>query len=254
MILAPVLQDVAAGLTGADPALRRDDPVRWAYALRDALALVRPDWVVTHHDLDLEAGDVLAQAGDVDAVFDADPSAGPALGAGLELTQTLAALYPGGIVAASVTGPATLAGRLAPSLQGTDGDDGLSELMDACGDLLSEVAALHAARGAARIVVWEPEPAGTPELIARAHKPLVRRLALLQTPAALAGAAIGEGYVASEGAGLALVPAAETGDLGSWRSAAGAAGPGGVVLSDGPLPADCDPVVLRRLGERDLDD
>ncbi len=28
------------------------EPARWAYALREAVGLVRPDWVVTHHDLD----------------------------------------------------------------------------------------------------------------------------------------------------------------------------------------------------------
>src|SRR5271157_2560660 len=213
MQLALVLQEVAARVNSTPPEERIRQPARWAYALRDAVALARPDWIVTHHDLQLEA---LAAAEQVDTVEDAPDAdlAASALGAAaLELTETLRGLYPSGIIAASLTGPATMAARLAARLAEPDID--LETAALDCGDALAALAAAHAERGASRVIVWEPDAGGLePGALAQAHEPLLRRLTLLGLDA-----------VASAGADA-------------------------VLISDGPVPGDCDLTALRRLGER----
>jgi hypothetical protein len=257
--LAPVLQEVAASVNPMAPEERLRQPARWAYALRDAVALARPDWVVTHHDLQLEA---LAAAEQVDTVEDAPDAdlAVSALGAGaLELTQTLSGLYPAGIIAASVTGPATMAERLAAQLGETD--IALDTAALDCGDALAALAAAHVERGASRMIVWEPN-AGClePRALAQAHEPLLRRLALLGVDAVAVGVqglrACGYAAVACTigGRGAALFGRDAFADSASLELALAAAeqsaGADAVLISDGPVPGDCDLTALRWLGER----
>lgn len=256
MLLAPVLQDVAARMAGADPRQRLETPDRWAYVLRDAIALAAPDWIVTHHDLELEAQALADITEDPDDVAFADLSASRPGAAALELTATLAALYPGAEVAASVTGPATVAAGLSEHapFAGADRD----ALWLDCGDALAALAAAHAGRGATRVIVWEGLAADADGDAARdAHEAIVRRLAHAGVPALLAGpeALDAPGYSAradlTSGRGARLLAAAAFSD---WerleRALDEAAGSGGVALSDGPVPGDCDLPSLRRLGER----
>jgi hypothetical protein len=242
MILAPVLQQVALRMssTGADA---RTDPAAFAYVLRDAVQLARPDWIVTHHDLGLESDAVAAEGVDSGDVIDVDLAATPLGAAAVELTTTLRGVFPGGVIAASVTGPATMARRM-----GED-DPGLIE---DCGDILAALAAAHADAGADRVIVWEPEVAGDLE---PAHQPIVRRLALAGVACVLVHPALLDvGYGAQVGAGAALLgpDAFMSRDALSAElaRAVGVAGDGGVLLSDGPVPADCDMAALRQLGER----
>lgn len=251
VLLAPVLQEVATRIGGQEPEQRLLAPDRWAYALRDAVALARPDWVVTHHDLGLEAGAIDALQVDRDDLLDADLAASPQGAAALELTATLAALYPRRIVAASLTGPVTTAARLAA----TEPAEDLATVALDCGDALAALAAAHVERGARRIVVWEPEAAAVdPSTLADAHGPILRRLALLESEAVVAGPpAVHEaGYVrsASTGSahGAALVPAEAFSDrtelAAALAQAARIAGEGAVLLSDGPVPEGCDLAAL----------
>src|SRR5271166_3595797 len=142
MQLAPVLQEVAARVGATPPEERLRQPARWAYALRDAVALARPDWIVTHHDLELEALAAAEQVDTVEDAPDADLAATALGGAALELTDTLRGLYPSGVIAASVTGPATMAARLASRLGEADID--LETVALDCGDALAALAAAHA--------------------------------------------------------------------------------------------------------------
>ena len=255
MILAPVLQEVALRMSpgGADA---RTDPAAFAYVLRDAISLVQPNWIVTHHDLALEAEAVAAEGVDADDVVDVDLGA-TALGAGaLELTATLRGVFPGGTIAASLTGPATMAQAIMRAADGADPVD----LATDCGDILAALAAAHAERGADRVIVWEPETAGLgPVDLAPAHEPILRRLALAGVEGVLCHpSALGLTYAAlagrHHGTGAALLapeafgsPDALTAEL---DHAAALAGAGGIVLSDGPVPGDCDMAALRELGER----
>jgi hypothetical protein len=255
VILAPVLQDVALRMSpgGADP---RTDPAAFAYVLRDAVQLARPDWIVTHHDLALEADAVAAEGVAADDVVDVDLGA-TALGAGaLDLTATLRGVFPGATIAASITGPATMARALLRTADGTDAAD----LAADCGDVLAALAATHAERGADHVIVWEPETAGLgPVDLAPAHEPILRRLALAGADGVLCHpTALGLGYAAMagrhHGTGAVLLspeafasPDALTTEL---AHAAGLAGEAGIALSDGPVPGDCDLAALRQLGER----
>jgi hypothetical protein len=257
--LAPVLQEVAARVNPTPPEERLRQPARWAYALRDAVALARPDWIVTHHDLQLEALAVAEQVDTVEDAPDADLAASALGAAALELTETLRGLYPSGIIAASLTGPATMAARLAARLAEPDVDLGTTALD--CGDAVAGLAAAYAERGASRVIVWEPDAGGLePGALAQAHEPLLRRLTLLGLDAVAVGA---EGLreceytalaCASGGRGAALLEADAFGDSASLDAAlAGAeasAGADAVIVSDGPVPGDCDLTALRRLGER----
>ena len=259
MQLAPVLQEVAARVNPTPPEERLRQPARWAYALRDAVALARPDWIVTHHDLELEALAAAEQVDTVEDAPDADLAATALGGAALELTETLRGLYSSGIIAASVTGPVTMAACLASTLGERDID--LETAALDCGDVVAALAAAHAERGASRVIVWEPDAGGLePGALAQAHEPLLRRLALLGLDAVAVGA---EGLrdcdyaalaCATGGRGAAMLGAGAFGDRASLDAAlAGAeasAGAAAVLISDGPVPGDCDLTALRRLGER----
>lgn len=258
ILLAPVLQEVAARVGGQDPGQRRLAPDRWAYALRDAVALARPDWIVTHHDLGLEADAIASLEIDLDDLLDADLAASPQGAAALELTATLAALYPGGVVAASLTGPATTVARLAEH-RAEAVDDLATAALD-CGDPLAALAAAHAERGARRIVVWEPQAEVLePGDLAQAHEPILRRLALLDVEAVIAGPpAVHEaGYARSasavSGQRAALLPASAFSGreqlAGALAEASRLAGEDGVVLSGGPVPGDCDLAALGDLAK-----
>jgi hypothetical protein len=259
MQFAPVLQEVAARVNATPPEERLRQPARWAYALRDAVALARPDWIVTHHDLELEALAAAEQVDTVEDAPDADLAATAIGGAALELTETLRGLYPSGIIAASVTGPATMAARLASTLGETDID--LETAALDCGDAVAALAAAHAERGASRVIVWEPDAGGLePGALPRAHEPILRRLALLGVDAVAVGAeGLGETTYAAlacatGGHGAALLGADAFRDSPGLDAAlAGAeesAGADAVLISDGPVPGDCDLTALRRLGER----
>ena len=238
MVFAPVLQEVAARISGSGSELLRERPDKWAYALREAVSLVNPDWVVTHYDLDLEAEAVASEADAIDDVADVRLEQSAPASAALQLTQTLAGLYPAGVVAASITGPASMATRpaFAQMCEGGSESD-LVELLDLCGDALAEFAAAHVERGAQRLIVWEADPSGyDADDVAASQAPILRRLETLGVPVILASAA-------ALGDGVVLIPV----DSLSLESA----GADEVVLTDGPIPASCEMSVLRRLGERE---
>lgn len=253
MTFAPVLSEVAAELTGRSPSLV-DDPTTWAYTLRDAVELARPDWIVSHHDLGLEASALTGPVSDVDAVGDvvlARTPAGLAVG---EAVRTLAGLFPGVVVAASVTGPATVAAAACRAFElDPQGDEGI-DLLDVSADVIAAYAAALAEHGADRVLVWETDPgAFDPADIASAHRPLVRRLGTIGTPAALCH----DGRVEVDGYGAVADPQHGLVDPAVFATAAtfadvlatpGAAGP--LLVTAGPVPASCDPAVLRSAGER----
>lgn len=259
MQLAPVLQEVAARVNPTPPEERLRQPARWAYALRDAIALARPDWIVTHHDLQLEALAAAEQVDTVEDASDADLVASTLGAAALELTETLRGLYPSEIIAASVTGPATMAAQLASTLGETDAD--LETAALDCGDVVAALAAAHVERGATRVIVWEPDAGGLEsDALAQAHEPLLRRLTLLGVDAVAIGA---EGLrdcdyaalaCATGGRGAAVLGAHAFRDGTSLDAALAraeaSAGADAVLISDGPVPGDCDLTALRRLGER----
>ncbi len=252
MVFAPVLQDVAARMSGSDPSQRVLEPERWAYSMSEAVALVQPDWVVTHHDLSLEATALAAEATNIEDVADVAVAGTPALGGALTLTNTLAGIYRGGIVAASVTGPASIATRLASGEIGSGADeDDVVELLDICGDLVAEFAAALTERGAQRVIVWE-DSAGpfVSEDVMAAQSPLIRRLDTLDVPILLV-AADGiplDPYAVhaspSAGRGAVLVGPDEL------ASAHGLGAPDDVVLTDGPIPARFDLATLAGIGQR----
>jgi hypothetical protein len=130
---APILQDVAARMAERPASDLRQDPVAWAYALRDAVALAKPDLVVSHLDPALEADALPLGAGDpVDALLD---------------VEDLPARQP---VAARLAGAA-----------GAEAD--LEELADVAADLLAGLVEAYAAAGATTIVIaeWAASPAAT---------------------------------------------------------------------------------------------
>jgi methionine synthase II (cobalamin-independent) len=100
--------------------------------------------------------------------------------AGVELVRTLTGLYRGGPpVAATITGPATIANDLAPWLLGDDpGEDDLVELADLAADALAGLIGAYADAGAQLVAITEPDPGAlAPEDVTGAHRPLVRALA-----------------------------------------------------------------------------
>jgi hypothetical protein len=245
MRFAPVLDDVAGRLAGRPPGSRREDPVGWAYALRDAVAVADPDVVVSHLDPTVERdalAPLLAGGEDpVDAVLDAPPlgGLGPALAA-VELVRTLTGALPRP-VAATLTGPATLAAALAADA----GDP--EELAEVCGDALAGYAALLAEAGATTIVVVE-----TAGGFAGAHAPIVRALALHAVEAVLwtadpAGEDAGYPALARGWSGEAPAPpvAVVGADPSCWPGP-DAARDVDLLLTDGPVPADADLDALRR--------
>ncbi|TCP53000.1 hypothetical protein EV191_10561 [Tamaricihabitans halophyticus] len=253
MLFAPVLQDVAARMAG-DGAKAGADPVQQAYRLRDAVELVRPDWVLSHHDPEAEAAAVRSAGADVELVDVSLAGFAPVSGL-VQVVEILAKLYPDTVIAASLTGPAGLAAAL-----DTDGE---VDLLD-CGDVLAELVSAYVGAGARRIVVWEPEVPG--EIAAEAtsaHLAIVRRLEMLGIPGVLCGASAVDsaGYTAhalSGGGREAMLVPATTFARGSvecfgelWqRWAALGAERAGLVLTDGPVPADCDMGLLSSVGAR----
>ena len=119
--------------------------MRWAYALRDAVALLHPDVVVSHLDETLEA-DAVASADLLDLAN------APPVTAAVELVATLAGIFRGAPpVAATLTGPAALAARI-----GDASEDGLLDAADA----LAALARAYADAGANVLVVFEPPRSG----------------------------------------------------------------------------------------------
>ena len=253
MIFAPVLTEVAAGLSGSAATLD-GDAVKWAYALRDAVELVRPDWIVTHHDPELEAR-ALSNAGiAVGDVYDAELAELRTPAAVLTAAATLAAIYPGREVAASTTGPATLAARIAASAGLGAGSDEALDLLDGCADAIAAYAAALADAGATRIVVWETQPGAFAAAdLAAAQQPLVRRLGTIALPAVLChrGDVPATGYaaVAAPGAGL-VDPRAFDGVASFDEVLARTDATADLFITDGAIAATCDPAVLRSAGQR----
>ena len=235
---APILQEIGGRLTGESPALLRSDPMRWAYALRDAVELARPDLVVSHFDDRLEAdtvlgagrpdGDPIGWLAGVPELATLRPAA-----AAVELVGTLAGIYrsPGDPpVAATLTGPATLAARLAPELfpAGAGADERI-DLADLAADLLAALARAYADAGAAVLIVLERQP----ELLvtdadrAAALEPLARAAAHRRVELLTSGP--GDGVPAEVWSSPPHEFAA------AWEHAE--AGALDLLISDGPVPA-----------------
>jgi hypothetical protein len=229
VIAAPVLHELAGHLSGRDPDRWADDPMRWAYALREAVSLVKPGWVVSHFDSALEARAIAELASDPDTVWDVEVTTEGPFAPGLDLVRTLAGVDARWTIAASVTGPRQMATSLAARW---DVDD-VNELQEACGDVVAALVAAYVEAGAREVLVWEPEPMAA----APAHVAMARRAALAGVPLTLAGPVPLDGY-----ARVALtVPAA---DPSAWASALSVARPDAVVVTDGPVPGDTPPDVL----------
>lgn len=236
--LALALQDVAALRAGGDASSARTDPVAWAYTLRDAIALADPELVVAHHDPALEADTLLALVaaadGDwVDRLLDGGPLAGAAPATSVvDLVRTLAALPGlGERVVATVTAPAAVAALLTSALtvHGYGGDEDRDELTDLVADALAGLVGAYAAAGAALVIVSGTDGLG----------PLVRAAAHAHLP------------LAAVGDGAALLPAsAWSGDAQALAAAVAAAGPADILLSDGPVPGDASPALLRAAAAR----
>lgn len=235
--IAWTLQDVAACRAGRPPSLRREDPVAFAYLLRDAIALAEPDVIVSHEDPELEA-DALARIvqdgeGDwVDRLMDGAPVAQtvPAAAA-VTLVATLAGL-PGfaGRVAVTVSGPARVATRLAGTLgpHGYAEDADAEELADLVADALGGLVTAYAAAGATTIVVLEDTGAAPDALGPLRRAADHARVELVE-----------------RGAATVLPAAVWTAEAGQFTAALAAAPTGRLLLSDGPVPGDVDPARLR---------
>lgn len=274
MLFAPVLNDVAARMA-PEPVSVHQDPERGAYQLKEAISLVRPDWVLTHHDPGLEANAVRgliadgAVSEDLLELVDTKLARTGPVSRMVALVKILAGLYPHGTVAASVTGPVGLCSALTgPHAEGQSLD---ADVLADCGDVLAELVSAYVDAGAHRVLVWEPAIAEPDEPdVADAHVPIVRRLQTLGVPGVLCGGAGANvsGYsahaLAQGGQGAVLIrpecfrPASEAVSFTQlWREWAVRAAPLAhseaeppLVLSDGPLPADCDMSLVRQAGER----
>jgi hypothetical protein len=214
---APILQAIAGRIAGLDAGLLRTDPVRWAYALREAVELARPDVVVSHLDDRLEVDTVLAAAPaegdlagrllDVPALAELAPA-----GAAVELVRTLAGIYRSGPgVAATLTGPVTLAGRIGSAMlpAGAAIDDPV-ELAEIAGDLLAGLAAAYADAGATVLVVFESDRSAVVREADRqaALRPIARIAEHKRVELVVCGAPSSGDLVAGErGLLLSLVPA-----------------------------------------------
>lgn len=137
----------------------REDPVGWAYALRDAAALAAPDLIVSHLDPALEVDAVPSGEGDpVDALLEIESlAATPPVSGAVELVGTLAGM-PGysGRVVATVTSPHDMAARM---LDARPKDD-LDELTEVTADLLAGLVEAYAGAGASVVVIanWTRPP------------------------------------------------------------------------------------------------
>lgn len=256
---APILQDVAARLAGRDGHELRRDPVAWAHALRDATDLAAPDVVVSHHDPQLEADALRAALADgeewADRLLDAAPLAltAPATQA-VELVRTLAGLGIGGApVAAAVSAPASVAAALAATVVGTPeprlGDR--EELADLACDALCDLVAAYALAGAGWLLVVE-SAAGEAFLgadgAARARGPLLQAAedarihGIALRPPAADGVADADAHVHVPAEVWAGAPTTFGDRFAPFVAAAGA---DGLLLSDGPIPADAPHENLR---------
>jgi hypothetical protein len=226
---APVLHDLAGHLSGRDPSRWTEDPVRWAYAVREAVSMVRPTWVVSHFDPDLEARAIAELASEPDEVWDVELLADGPFAPAIELVRTLAGVDSDWTVAASVTGPRQTAASLGERWNADD----LDELQEACGDVAAALVAAYAEAGAREILVWEPEPVPA----AAAHEAITRRAALAGVPLTLVAPTPLDGYARN-----AVTVPADNPDV--WTAALRGAAPGAVVTTDGPVPGDTSPDVL----------
>ncbi len=269
--LAPILQDVVGRLAAQPIDTRREDPVAWAYALRDVAALARPAVLVSHLDPALEA-DALRAAlpgGDhwadrltgVGAPAQIEPTAGA-----VELVRTLvgAARGSGMAIAATLSGPCSVAARLAGHLGVGEDPHARVELADLVADALASLIGTYADAGADPIIVVEEDAAFvTAEELTAVHSPLVRALGhhrregVLWWPADGAGQEP-SGYAASArtwdgvadpppGRALRLATSCWAGDpavvAARWPALLRAADDAGatLLLSDGPLDPDVPP-------------
>lgn len=265
MRLAPVLHDLAGRLSGRPVQDARKEPMPWAYALRDVVGLARPDVLVSHWDRALEADTLRASAaggvGDwVDRLLSAPPLAdvAPAKQT-VELVHTLAELFrTSPAIAASVTGPVTVAAALAPDLLDSEStEDDRIELADLCADALAGLIGAYGEAGASMVIVFEYEASFLQDDgVSAVQSPLVRALGhhrvtgiVVPPPgAALETAGYEETAARWEGSGpppaAALVPpglwALEPEEFARrWQAlVAASAGSDALLLSDGPLPAD----------------
>jgi hypothetical protein len=226
---APVLHDLAGHLSGRDPSRWTEDPVRWAYAVREAVSMVRPTWVVSHFDPDLEARAIAALASEPDEVWDVEVLADGPFGPAIELVRTLVGVDRGWTVAASVTGPRQTAAALGERWSAEEVD----ELQEACGDVAAALVAAYAEAGAREVLVWEPDPVAA----AAAHEAITRRAALAGVPLSLVAPTPLDGYARN-----AVTVPADNPDV--WPAALRGTGPGVVVTTDGPIPGDTSPDVL----------
>lgn len=234
MPLALSLDEIAARVGGAAPSTARSDPERWAYALREAVALARPDALVVGWDAGHELHGLREAAGVaeddaasvVDGLYDAatqvrDQPSGAAL---VTLVSTLVALFPSGPQPwPALVGPATLAGLL-----GDGGDH--DELADLCADQLADLLRACAEAGAPAVVLREPAPAAGVDPAA-ARGPLLRAAEHHGIALHVVPGAPGVEFVA---AGLWLEDAAAFAPAFARLRALAASGT--VVLGDGPVP------------------
>jgi hypothetical protein len=249
-------------LGGVSPVQARTEPTRWAYALREAVALAGPDVLVSHWDPKLEADALRAGIGPGDDWVD-QMLAAPALAqapptiAAVELVGLLAGLYRSGLpIAAAVSGPVTVAAALAQGLLGASPAAGdRVELAELCADALAALIAAYGDAGASIVLVVEHHTS----LLAGAdaagvHSPLLRAIAHQRLSAVLLapdgfGGSIGYEAVATRWDGSGPPPAVAAIDAGLWALPPeqfaerwrelkdGGATAGVLLLSDGPLPA-----------------
>jgi hypothetical protein len=238
VIVAPVLHELAGTLTGQDPSDWSGDAMRWAYAVREAVSMVKPTWVVSHFDLEFESRAIAELASEPDEVWDVEVTADGPFAPGIVLVRTLANIDATWTVAASVTGPVRMARALAERWNVEA--EGLDELQEACGDVTAALVAAYAEAGAREVLVWETECGDAPA----PHRAVTRRAALVGVRLALVASAQLEGYTRTVGAGIVSVVAATAADPAAWRTALLEAGSDSLVITDGPVPADTPPEAL----------
>jgi hypothetical protein len=236
VISAPVLHDVAGRISGRDSETWTEDPMRWAYAVREAVSVVRPAWVVSHYDPKFECRAINTLASEPDAVWDVEVDSEGPFAPGIELVRTLATLDPTWTVAASITGPMSTAHMLCESW-GTPSED-LEDLQDACGDVIASLAASYAQGGASEIIVWECDAHHSPQRAEAAQQALVRRAAHVGVPLSLVSPAEIPGYARTIGKGILVLPVETLADRAKLRTALTDAGSDTVVITAGPVPGD----------------
>jgi hypothetical protein len=244
VILAPILHDLAGRLTGRDPDTWSQDPMRWAYAVQEAVSMVHPTWVISHYDLRFEANAIAKSAADTDGVWDIQITTEGPFAPGVELIRTLAGIDAAATIAASVTGPLHTAAALAERWTVTEG---IEELEEACGDVIAGLIAEYASAGAQQILVWEPDAHTLPERASASHQSILRRAAHSGIELSLVGRASLDGYARRVDDGIVLVPADTPGEAAAWKAAVAEGAPGTVLITDGPISGDTPPEALATL-------